>query len=1367
CFRQTVLVWSPCIYLWTCAPFYLLYLQLRPPHPAVAVILVSCSLVELLYLFALKDRSHQNVVFLLGPLLHIISLVLVVCLIQVERLKGVISSLILFLFWLLTTVCSLVPLKVGLEQIINQVSPSIAVLCAFQSGLEGVSLPLQASDLWVLRPQDSSEQILKYVEKAWTSHTQSRWEGRQFQTSGSPGAVLSEKTHLLQPEEQRQNFSVLLFRAVSQSFSLYFLCGTVCLILHDVAMFTVPQVLSLLLDFMRDPAAPVWKGLLFAVLLFLLSCLQSLLFHQYMYHCFTVGMRLKTALTGLLYRKCLLISSGARRQCAAGEVISLVSADVQKLMDLMVYINSIWMAPFEIGLCFYFLWLLLGPSALAGLSTVLLLFPLNGFITTMRTRLQEVQLGFMDGRIKLMTEMVSGMKILKFYAWEEVFQRRIGVLRDGELAALKKSQILYCVSLASFASSSFLVMLAVFGVFVLMDNRNVLDAQKIFVSAALINILKTPLSQLPFAISTAAQAFVSLKRLTNFLQQEEVKGDSVQRLAYSAGDTVNSGCFSWSTDSTPFLSGLNMVVDRGALVAVVGHVGSGKSSLLAAILGEMERRSGSVCTRGSLAFVPQQAWTLNASVKKNILFGASRSESWYHRVLEACALLPDLEILPAGDGTEIGEKGVNLSGGQRQRVSLARAVYRKCNIYLFDDPLSAVDTHVGQHIFDRVIGPNGLLRGKTRILVTHGASLLPHCDLVLVMEEGRISESGSFTQLMERNGSFAKFIQTFGVRSQKSEVSQRERGSRRSMSRLSVNDFSTDLSQEQQLLRSITEMRVFQVRLQTYKEYFETIGLAFLVIIVLLYAFQQGASLSYNYWLSVWADDAPVNGTQSDHDLRLGVFAALGLTQGFTMFATTLAISLGGITASRHLHADLLHNVLRSPMAFFESTQSGSILNRFSKEIDAIDCMIPDGLKMMLGYLFKLLEVCIIVQLATPIIGLVLLFLAVLYVMFQRFYVVSSCQLRRLEAVSRSPIYTHFNQSVQGAAVIRAFREQQRFIHSANKHIDANQEAYFPRFVATRWLAVNLEFLGNLLVLAAALLSVFGRHELSSGIIGLAISHSLQVTSVLSWIVRSWTDVENNIVSVERVKEYAHTSKEVHGCVTSEFGLQYRTGLDWALKDISFNIQDGEKIGIVGRTGAGKSSLALGLFRILESAHGWICIDGTDISLIGLHDLRSRLTIIPQDPVLFSGTLRMNLDPYKTCSDSALWDVLQLSHLGPFVSALPHKLDHMCSEGERTSGQRQLLCLARALLRKTRVLVLDEATAAVDLETDQLIQSTIRTHFRDCTVLTIAHRLHTILDYSRSGRGDGPGSVVEMAPPAVLLQQRGHFYRMCAEAGLV
>ncbi|KAF7659709.1 hypothetical protein LDENG_00294100 [Lucifuga dentata] len=860
------------------------------------------------------------------------------------------------------------------------------------------------------------------------------------------------------------------------------------------------------------------------------------------------------------------MSGVARRQTTLGEIINLVSADVQKLMDFVVYFNSVWAAPIEIALCFYFLW-------------------------------QEIQMRFMDGRLKLMNEILSGIWILKFYAWEEAFLWRVGVLRDSELAALKKSQILYCVCLASFNSSPFLIAFAVFVVYVLIDDQNVLDAQKIFVSVALINILKTPLSQLPFAMSTTMQAVVSLRHLGNFLCQDEVKPNSVDRLPHSRGEdslVVEGGAFSWSRDGPTCLRKISINVRSGWLVAVVGHVGSGKSSLLSAMLGEMERRSGHVSVKGSVAYVPQQAWIQNATLKENILFGQERRESWYHRVVEACALLPDMDILPAGDATEIGEK----------------------------------------------------------------------------------------------------------------------------------------------------------VKLQMYAEYFRTVSLTFIMAIIFLCAFQQTASLAYNYWLSLWADEPPLNGTQCDHELRLGMFAVLGFTQGVAMFGTALAISLGGIVASRHLHADLLHSVLRSPMCFFKVTPSGNLLNRFSKEIDAIDCMIPDGLKMMLGYLFKLLEVCIIVLLATPLAGLVLLPLTCLYAFIQSFYVASSCQLQRLEAVSRSPIYSHFNETVQGAGVIRAFGEQRRFILQANRRIDSNQEAYFPRFVATRWLAVNLEFLGNLLVLAAAVLSVLGRSELSPGVMGLAVSHSLQVTGILSWI---------------RVKEYEETPKEAAWTVEDsrlpaawpttgriefeDYGLQYCKGLDWALKDISVSIQDMEKVGIVGRTGAGKSSLALGIFRILEASKGKICIDGINIAEIGLHELRSRITIIPQDPVL--------------------WKALELAHLDGFVSALPGKLDHQCCEGgENLSlGQRQLLCLARALLRKTRILVLDEATAAVDLETDRLIQATIRTQFEDCTVLTIAHRLNTIMDYNRVLVMDG-GSVAEMDSPSQLISQRARFYRMCQEAGL-
>uniref|UniRef100_A0A4W4HDE0 ABC transporter domain-containing protein n=1 Tax=Electrophorus electricus TaxID=8005 RepID=A0A4W4HDE0_ELEEL len=416
------------------------------------------------------------------------------------------------------------------------------------------------------------------------------------------------------------------------------------------------------------------------------------------------------------------------------------------------------------------------------------------------------------------------------------------------------------------------------------------------------------------------------------------------------------------------------------------------------------------------------------------------------------------------------------------------------------------------------------------------------------------------------------------------------------------------------------------------------------------------------------------------------------------IFGTTVAISIGGIMASRQLHLELLRNVLRSPMSFFEATPSGNLLNRFAKEIDAIDCMIPDGLKMALGYVFKLMEVCVIVAAFHPLMS---------------------------------------------------------------------------------WLAVNLEFLGNGIVLSAAVLSVMGKDTLSPGIVGLAVSHSLQVTGILSWIVRSWTDVENNIVSVERVKEYADTPKEAEWALEDsslspswpqagtiefrDYGLQYRKGLELALKGISLHVHEREKIGIVGRTGAGKSSLALGIFRILEAAKGEIYIDGINIAELGLHDLRSRITIIPQDPVLFSGSLRMNLDPFDAYSDEEVWKALELAHLKNFVSGLPDKLNY---DPAQPLGQRQLVCLARALLRKTRILVLDEATAAVDLETDALIQSTIRSQFEDCAVLTIAHRLNTVMDYTKVIVMD-KGHIVEMDSPSNLIAQSGQFYRMCREAGLV
>ncbi|XP_055772481.1 multidrug resistance-associated protein 1-like, partial [Salvelinus fontinalis] len=723
CFQHTVLVWFPCMYLWSCSPLYLVYLwftgqggisltSLCCAKTVLGLCLVSFGFLEVFYVLVERSAEiHQHMVFLLSPVIRSLTMLLAVCVIQWERMKGCRSSVLLFLFWTLAVVCSLVPLRDNIQQIIEEgfftdamrfiaffvyfsLQLTQLILSCFSDQrsctdthtyrqnpcpvedasflskmlfwwfgglvIRGYRTPLQAEDLWCLREEDTSDCIIADLEKDWAREcTKLQQMDCSLSDCRPTGPKLTEQTQLLKKLRQEQNSGFCLFRVLARSFGPFFLKGTLFLIFHDAFMFSIPQVLSLLLGFMSDQDSDLWKGFMFAFLLFLLSSLQSLFNHQYMYSCFTVGMRVKTAVMGLVYRKSLVISSAARQSCTVGQIVNLVSADTQKLMDMVVYFNAVWVAPIEIALCLFFLWQLLGPSALAGIATVILIFPLNGFIAKMRSKLQEVQMRYTDSRIKLMNEILSGIKILKFYAWEQAFLERVLGYREKELNALKRSQVLYSISIASFNSSSFLIAFAMFGVYVLIDDKNILDAQKVFVSMALINILKTPLSQLPFAMSTTMQAIVSLRRLGKFLCQDELKPDDVDREPYSPdgdGVVIDSGTFGWSKEGPPCLMRINVRVKKGSLVAVVGHVGGGKSSLLSAMLGETEKRSGHVSIKGSVAYVPQQAWIQNATLKDNIVFGQERKESWYHRVVEACALLPDLEILPAGDGTEIGEK---------------------------------------------------------------------------------------------------------------------------------------------------------------------------------------------------------------------------------------------------------------------------------------------------------------------------------------------------------------------------------------------------------------------------------------------------------------------------------------------------------------------------------------------------------------------------------------------------------------------------------------------------------------------------------------------------------------------------------------
>ncbi|POI35376.1 hypothetical protein CIB84_000873, partial [Bambusicola thoracicus] len=1193
--------------------------------------------------------------------------------------------------------------------------------------IQGYRRPLEAKDLWSLNKEDTSEEIVPGLAKNWAKE----WaktkrqplsmlysSKKQQKSSDSNGEVTEEAEALIIKPSQRSS-EASLSKVLYKTFGPYFLMSFLFKAAHDLLMFTGPEILKLLINFVNDKSAPNWQGYFYTGLLFVCACLQTLILHQYFHICFVTGMRLKTAIVGVIYRKNL------------------------------------------------------GPSVLAGVAVMILLVPINAVMAMKTKTYQVAQMKSKDNRIKLMNEILNGIKVLKLYAWELAFREKVA--------------------------------LSTFAVYVKVNKNNILDAQKAFVSLALFNILRFPLNILPMVISSIVEASVSLKRLRVFLSHEELDPDSIIRgpITNAEGSiVVKNATFSWSKTDPPSLNRLfnywdmpaseaelhalhfsiNFTVPEGSLIAVVGQVGCGKSSLLSALLGEMDKKEGYVVVKGSIAYVPQQAWIQNATLEDNIIFGREMNESRYKRVIEACALLPDLEILPMGDRTEIGEKGVNLSGGQKQRVSLARAVYCNADTYLFDDPLSAVDAHVGKHIFEKVIGPKGILKNKTRVLVTHAVNYLPQMDTILVMTDGEISEMGSYQELLKQDGAFAEFLRTYANAEQSMESSVScEQTVTWCLWHLLEEDVFCQV-QKPEGGKSVAALWL-QVKATVYWEYMKAIGLYISFLSIFLFMCNHIASLASNYWLSLWTDDPVVNGTQQYTNVRLGVYGALGISQGIAVFGYSMAVSIGGIFASRHLHLALLHNVLRSPMSFFERTPSGNLVNRFSKEIDTIDSTIPPIIKMFMGSTFNVIGACIIILLATPIAAVVIPPLGLVYLLVQRFYVATSRQLKRLESVSRSPVYSHFNETLLGVSVIRAFEEQKRFIKQNDMKVDENQKAYYPSIVANRWLAVRLEFVGNCIVLFAALFAVIARNKLSPGLIGLSVSYSLQITAYLNWLVRMTSDLETNIVAVERVKEYAEMEKEAEWSIEETtpastwpqegkvefrgFGLRYREDLDLVLKNINITINGGEKVGIVGRTGAGKSSLTLGLFRINEAAEGEIIIDGVNIAKIGLHDLRFKITIIPQDPILFSGSLRMNLDPFDQHSDEDIWRSLELAHLKNFVSSLPDKLNHECSEGgENLSvGQRQLVCLARALLRKSKILVLDEATAAVDLETDNLIQSTIKSQFEECTVLTIAHRLNTIMDYTRVLVLDR-GEVVECDSPDNLLQAKGLFYSMAKDSGL-
>jgi ABC-type multidrug transport system fused ATPase/permease subunit len=1367
----------------------------------------------------------------------------------------------------------------------------------------GYRKAIEYSNLWSLNPEDRSNFVGPEFEKEWEKELKKA--GIQFGGGQNP----FEEQHTGEPS---------LTLALIRAFGLTFFVAGFFKLAQDLLTFVSPQVLGLLINFIRDyNENELWKGFLYAAVMFFAAILQSLILHQYFHRCMVLGMRLRAAVIHAVYRKALRLSSLARKSSTTGEIVNLMAIDAQRFMDLVAYLHTLWSAPFQIALSIIFLYQTMGPSVFAGLAVMVLLLPANAVIAFISRKFQIRQMRFKDSRIKMMNEILNGIKVIKLYAWENHFIEAVFGIRRNELKELRSFVFLSSVSRFMFSCAPFFVAIVTFGTFVWVNANNPdpdgqLTSEKAFVALSLFNILRFPLTMLPMVVTNIVQASVSVKRLRTFLKKPELDPDSVDYSPEPPSDCdpsvdIDRGDFAWELpqDSTlsqkapeqvrlirqsddeesslvfesedefgetPYkltLSKINLKVKQGQLVAVVGQVGAGKSSLLSAILGEMEKLQGRVTVRGRVAYVPQQAWIQNNTVKGNILFGKPMDGTYYDRTLRACALGPDLEILPGGDMAEIGEKGINLSGGQKQRVSIARAVYQKSDIYLLDDPLSAVDSHVGKHIFDEVIGPEGLLRTKTRILVTHGLSFLRRCDLIVVLDKGKIIELGTYKQLIDNEKHFAELMRTYAGREENEEdvfedilsdnqemkkaieeeltsppnevaffsdapsnletKRTRQKYLERRISALSDGDdprpqlplsdhtpMSPDkkrvlfrqISKQQSMIESTKETAMKKdektaligeeqaetgnIKFSVFLDYARATSWIMALLVIVLNISAQGLSVGASFWLAAWStqeDNDPV-AAQDKTGENIGVYAALGFGQAIGLLLAAFALAIGGVIASSRLHGKLLKNVLKSPMSFFDTTPMGRVLNRFSKDIYVVDETIPRSLRSFISTLLNVLSTIIVIIVATPYFTAVIVPLLIVYFIIQRIYVNASRQLKRLESVSRSPIYSHFQETLGGVTTIRAYHKQEEFLEQSEHKVDYNQEAYYPGICANRWLAIRLEFIGNLVVFFAALFAVLAvvfpdaSRTITPGLAGLSVSYALQVTASLNWMVRMTSELETNIVSVERIKEYTETPTEAPAIIKSnrppsdwpqegkvtfkDYSTRYRDGLDLVLKSIACNIPGGQKVGIVGRTGAGKSSLTMALFRIIEPANGQIMIDNIDVSQLGLYDLRSRITIIPQDPVLFSDTLRANLDPFNHHNDEEIWRALETAHLKKFVLELDDGLKHMVAEGgENLSvGQRQLVCLARALLRKTKILVLDEATAAVDMETDDFIQKTIRNEFADCTVVTIAHRLNTIMDYDRI-MVLSDGRIAEFDSPNQLIAKKEIFYGMAKDAGLV
>ncbi|KAF9899576.1 hypothetical protein EC991_008613 [Linnemannia zychae] len=1336
-----------------------------------------------------------------------------------------------------------------------------------------------------------------------------------------------------------------LFQIVFLSHAARWARAIVLSIASACMTYVAPQLLNALLGFiesyqsvtlpdgtiLRDPK-PVSLGIILAFGMFFSTLAVSLMTAQYFAMTNILGLEIRTALIAMIYSKSLKLSTSAKQESTAGEISNHMSVDTERWPLAATLIPLLISVPFQIGIAVWMLYQKLGWSVFVGLGSIIAMIPIHTIMGKFFGTAKAAKLAAMDKRLRLINEVLAGIKIVKLYNWEESFKERLRVARDRELKVLRKIGCVFSGMAILFSSTPLIVALVSFSCYATVGGpgftQGEITPQIVFVSTSLFALLSQPISMLSSVLNAAISVYVATNRIQKFLLVEEIDESMVEREDAVDGQDgekspmieIKDGVFAWckehpdvetdkeaakrlkmeekkhleaekaarkagkpapprpqrpeDIDRSPTLTGINLRVAKGSLTAVVGRVGQGKTSLLSAMIGDMYKRQGSVRVRGQVAYAAQQAWILNATLKENITFGQEFDQMKYDQVIYVSGLVPDIAMLPAGDQTEIGERGINLSGGQKQRVSLARAAYQDADVYLFDDPLSAVDAHVDHHLWENLIGPNGLLKDKTRVLVTHGIHHLEHVDQIVVVKDKGISENGRYEELMETKGAFYQLINEYSISSRRNkketpakanstDIITEIESNKSDGDTLSIDGETTTqgglqeervdekdiiataiAAKSEEKLVTKEKMEEGNVSWSVYKTYLRTASYRNAVFALLLLVAAQGCQIGTNLWLKHWTSTGS-NGQGNSPAKFLGVYAALVFTYMMLhLVVTFVVLVMAGIRASRLLHEQLLNSILHLPMSFFDTTPLGRIVNRFSTDIFSTDDTLPFSFQAVLMGALSVFGSLIVIGSATPIFLSLIPPLSVIFSMIQIYYIASSRSMKRIDSISRSPIYQHFSETLAGVSTIRAMNVSPQFILDNAKKSNVSANAWFTFLMSNRWLQVRLESLGAIIVLGASMFAVLSRNSLNTSTVGLSITYALTITEELTWAIRSYSDLANQLVSIERIDEYVHKNPEAPSTLPEDnnlpknwpqsghiefrnYSTRYRQGLELVVKDISFSVQPSEKVGIVGRTGAGKSSLTLALFRIVEAANshwaqashngeeeqpatgsgsaantttdktlteiptrqneliadekemvdlegveveevgGSIWLDGVDISTVGLSRLRKNLAIIPQDPTLFAGTVRENLDPFDELEDVDLWEALERAHLKEYISALHGGLSFMVSQnGDNFSvGQRSLICLARALLRKTKVLILDEATAAVDVETDELIQKTIRKEFKDRTILTIAHRIKTVMDSDKILVLE-KGRVEEFEAPQVLLQRpESHFYKLAEQAG--